>query len=113
MAGMEDPMNANPTLHRFELQPHQSARLQPGRERTLRVRGGHVWLTVEGEREDRILVSGESIVLGADADVVVSAMGGPASMHASEAAAKGHVLPWWQRLLDGWLERPGRHVPYY
>jgi len=67
----------------------------------LRVLAGRVWLTVDGDGEDRVLVAGESLNLPA---------GEAAWVGAWEAGVVAR-LDWRPApLLESWHERAGRHV---
>lgn len=57
----------------------------PARLRAVR---GHLWLTVDGQTDDHVLVPGDQFVLGADAGALVQAIFAPACVVVAEAAAQ-------------------------
>jgi hypothetical protein len=62
----------------------------------LRVTQGLLWLTIDGEPEDRLLAAGARLALPADAHALVQALDAPARLTVDRTD------PWWQPLADAW-----------
>jgi hypothetical protein len=62
------------------LQERESLRLRDGVGVEVRCLLGSLWVTEEGEREDRILSRGQSFVLDRQGLSLVTALGGPAML---------------------------------
>jgi len=62
----------------FRLADDQVARLRRASGTRLEARAGHLWITQDGELDDRVLEAGDSWTVPSDADVVVSAFRGDA-----------------------------------
>jgi hypothetical protein len=62
----------------------------------LRVTQGLLWLTIDGEPDDRMLAAGERLALPADAHALVQALDAPARLTVERAD------PWWQPVADAW-----------
>jgi hypothetical protein len=55
-------------------------RLVTARGTRVRSLAGTLWVTIDGEHEDHILARGESLVIASDAPVLVSPLGGTATV---------------------------------
>jgi hypothetical protein len=81
---------------------HQTLRLPPDRfahldgSASLRVTQGTLWLTIDGEPDDRMLAAGDRFALPAHAHALLQALDAPAQLTVERAAA------WWQPLADAW-----------
>jgi hypothetical protein len=62
------------------LKERESLRLRDGVGVEVRCLLGSLWITEEGEREDRILCRGQSFVLDRQGLSLVTALGGPAML---------------------------------
>jgi hypothetical protein len=60
----------------------------------LRVTQGLLWLTIDGEPDDRLLSAGDRIALPADAQALVQALNAPARLVVERAD------PWWQPIAE-------------
>jgi hypothetical protein len=61
----------------------------------LRVTQGMLWLTIDGEPDDRLLAAGDRFALPAHAHALLQALDAPAQLTVERAA-------WWQPLADAW-----------
>jgi hypothetical protein len=61
----------------------------------LRVTQGMLWLTIDGEPDDRLLAAGDRFALPAHAHALLQALDAPAQLTVERAA-------WWQPLADVW-----------
>jgi hypothetical protein len=61
----------------------------------LRVTQGTLWLTIDGEPDDRLLAAGDRFALPAHAHALLQALDAPAQLTVERAA-------WWQPLADVW-----------
>jgi Protein of unknown function (DUF2917) len=77
--GEEVPM-ATPQDTPVYLKERESLRLRDGVGVEVRCLPGNLWVTEEGEREDRILNRGQSFVLDRPGLSLVTALGGPAML---------------------------------
>lgn len=81
-------------------------RLAGARGTRVRSLAGTLWVTTDGDQRDQVLERGESLVIDSDAPVLVSPLGGSATVGLSDvgqpapAAARRSA---WRQLL-----RPGR-----
>jgi Protein of unknown function (DUF2917) len=62
----------------------------------LRVTQGTLWLTIDGEPDDRMLAAGDRLALPARSRALVQALDAPARLTVERADA------WWQPLADAW-----------
>lgn len=62
----------------------------------LRVRQGTLWLTIDGDPDDRVLAAGDRFALPAHSRALVQALDVPACLTVERADA------WWQPLADAW-----------
>jgi Protein of unknown function (DUF2917) len=62
----------------------------------LRVAQGTLWLTIDGEPDDRVLAPGDRLALPARARALVQALDTPARLSVERAD------PWWQPIADAW-----------
>jgi hypothetical protein len=69
---------ATPRDTPVHLKERESLRLQDGTGVEVRCLLGNLWITEEGEREDRILSRGQSFTLDRAGLSLVTALGGPA-----------------------------------
>ena len=60
------------------LKERESLRIADGAGRDVKCVRGHLWITQEGDREDRVICSGESFVLDRPGLSLVTAMRGAA-----------------------------------
>ncbi len=60
------------------LKERESLRIADGGGREVKCLRGHLWITQEGDREDRVIDSGESFVLNRSGLSLVTALRGPA-----------------------------------
>ena len=70
----------------------------------LRVTQGTLWLTIDGEPDDRVLAAGDRLALPVRARALVQALGTPARLSVERADA------WWQPLADAWHAATRRGV---
>jgi hypothetical protein len=83
------------TMHRtLDLTTDRFARLDGAA--CLRVTQGLLWLTIDGEPDDRLLAAGERFALPADAHALVQAIDAPARLTVERADR------WWQPVADAW-----------
>jgi hypothetical protein len=61
----------------------------------LRVTQGTLWLTIDGEPDDRVLAAGDRLTLPAHAHALLQALDAPAQLTVERAV-------WWQPLADIW-----------
>jgi hypothetical protein len=88
-------MHQEPTMHQtLNLNPDRFARLDGAA--CLRVKQGTLWLTIDGEPDDRVLTAGDRLALPGRARALVQALGTPARLSVERADA------WWQPLADAW-----------
>ena len=71
---------ATPLDTPVHLKERESLRLPNGLGVEVRCLLGNLWITEEGEREDRILYRGQSFVLDRQGLSLVTALGGPAML---------------------------------
>lgn len=62
----------------------------------LRVTQGTLWLTIDGDPDDRVLAAGDRLALPAHAHALLQALDAPAGLTVERADA------WWQPLADAW-----------
>lgn len=62
----------------------------------LRVTQGTLWLTIDGETDDRVLTPGDHLALPVRALALVQALGAPARLTVERAD------PWWQSWATAW-----------
>jgi hypothetical protein len=80
----------------------QTLKLSPDRfahldgNASLRVTQGTLWLTIDGEPDDRVLAAGDRLALPAHSHALLQALDAPAQLTVERAAA------WWQPLADAW-----------
>jgi hypothetical protein len=88
-------MHQEPTMHQtLNLPTDRFARLKGAA--CLRVAQGTLWLTVDGEPDDRVLTTGDRFALPARAHALVQALDAPARLSVDRAD------PWWQPLARTW-----------
>jgi quercetin dioxygenase-like cupin family protein len=78
----------------LQLPPNRFAHLDGSA--SLRVTQGTLWLTIDGEPDDRMLAAGDRIALPAHAHALLQALDAPAHL-----TVERPVL-WWQALADVW-----------
>jgi len=78
----------------LRLPPDRFAHLDGGA--CLRVTQGTLWLTIDGEPDDRLLAAGDRFALPAHAHALLQALDAPAQLTVERATA------WWQPLADAW-----------
>jgi hypothetical protein len=76
-------------------------RLAGVRGTRVRSLAGTLWVTIDGDLDDRVLARGESMVIASDAPVFVSPLGGTATVGLSDAPAVDArpALPRWLQAL--------------
>lgn len=62
----------------------------------LRVTQGMLWLTIDGEPDDRLLAAGDRLALPAHAHALLQALDAPAQLTVERPTG------WWQSLADLW-----------
>ena len=65
---------------RLDLQQDQVARLTQACRVRIACLAGTTWITIDGDPRDVVLERGESFVVDSNADVIVTALHGPASV---------------------------------
>lgn len=80
----------------LELDAENFAHLRGHAGTCLHVASGTLWLTIDGEPDDRLLGQGQSVALPPGAHVLVQALGAPA-LARIDTPAHG-----WQRIADAW-----------
>jgi hypothetical protein len=70
----------------------------------LRVAQGTLWLTVDGDPDDRVLAAGDRFALPARARALVQALDAPAHLSVDRAD------PWWRPLAEAWRASTGREA---
>ena len=60
------------------LRARQSLRVEDGARREVKCLQGELWITQEGDQQDRLIRAGESLVLDRDGLSLVTALGEPA-----------------------------------
>jgi hypothetical protein len=83
-------------LTELELEAEHFAHLQARAGACLRVATGTLWLTIDGEPDDRLLERGQSAALPPGTHVLVQALGAPAR---AQLDAPPHG---WQRIAEAW-----------
>lgn len=79
-------------------------RLASARGTRVRSLAGTLWVTIDGDLDDRVLERGESLLIDSDAPVLVSPLGGTATVGLSDAAPPApaqHWLTQWAQALRG------------
>jgi hypothetical protein len=61
----------------------------------LRVTQGTLWLTIDGEPDDRLLAAGDGLTLPARSHALLQALDAPAQLTVERSA-------WWQPLAHAW-----------
>lgn len=77
-------------------------RLAGARGTRVRSMAGTLWITTDGDHRDLVLERGESLVIDSDAPVLVSPLGGSATVGLSDVGAPAPALPrrvGWRQLL--------------
>lgn len=64
----------------LNLSRNATGRLQHAAATRLRVIDGVAWVTIDGDQRDIVLERGASFDVDSEADVIVSALGGPAAV---------------------------------
>jgi hypothetical protein len=88
-------------------------RLVAARGTRVRSLAGTLWVTIDGDLEDRVLEHGESLLIDSDAPVLVSPLGGTATVGLCDQPqpAARPVVRQLSRLLHAvWPLRPGLAV---
>jgi quercetin dioxygenase-like cupin family protein len=78
----------------LNLEPNHFARFEGAA--CLRVTQGTLWLTIDGEPDDRLLGPGDGLALPAHARALVQALDAPAHLTVERADV------WWRPLADAW-----------
>lgn len=78
----------------LNLGPDRFARLDGAA--CLRVTQGTLWLTIDGEPDDRVLAAGDRLALPARAHALMQALDAPAGVTVERSDA------WWQPVADAW-----------
>ncbi len=79
-------MFSKPQTNQFSLLPDQPGVLEPARGVELRVLDGIVWVTIEGEMQDRFLKAGDSLSAAGSGRVVFEALRGSARVELTVVA---------------------------
>ncbi len=79
-------MFIKPQPNQFSLLPDQPGVMEHARGVELRVLDGIVWVTIEGEMDDRFLQTGDSLSAAGSGRVVFEALRGPARVELIVAA---------------------------
>lgn len=80
-------MRIDTSLALMPLQPGRPQRLLGARGARLRGVRGTTWVTIDHDRRDLVLESGESFVVDSSEPVVVSSLGGAALLEVAEPCA--------------------------
>jgi hypothetical protein len=89
----------------LNLADDEVARLNDACDSRLEVTQGYVWVTIDGERNDVVLASGESLLIDSGDVVTVSALRGPASLKVRANVAANACR---DAIVARPLVRPGR-----
>ena len=86
---------------RLDLQQDQLARITQACRARIACLAGSAWITIDGDSRDLVLERGESFVVDSNANVIVAAIHGPASVVVNAPVGRG-ATP---------CERPARRWP--